>query len=202
MVYVNGVILRASTRVFAHPFLLVAVRQVCSPSAQPFPLPGSSRAVTWAMDATWFKSAWDYYKAEGSALCFFRGLRSSFTAALVPFSPFLLFGIAEMVMYRRVLGDSGGGGASVTSAVVQEGAKEAATGAMGAMKEVAGPSANVINDIICSEGGYASILRYGLLSMLLVVHSYSLIHTYIHSCVQVRTANDAAGDSWICVFRC
>ena len=159
LVYVNGVILRASTRVFAHPFLLVAVRQVCSSTAQPFPLPGSSRAVTWAMEATWFRSAWDYYKAEGSALCFFRGLRSSFTAALVPFSPFLLFGIAEMVMYRRMLGDSSSSGASVTSTVVQEGAKDAVAGTIGAIKEVAGPSANVISDIISSEGGYASILR-------------------------------------------
>jgi hypothetical protein len=111
------------------------------------------------MEATWFRSAWDYYKAEGSALCFFRGLRSSFTAALVPFSPFLLFGIAEMVMYRRMLGDSSSSGASVTSTVVQEGAKDAVAGTIGAIKEVAGPSANVINDIISSEGGYASILR-------------------------------------------
>ena len=155
--YFKGLALRATTRTFSHPFLVVAVRMVTHPESKPFPFPGYNRGLSWALYSTWMKAAWDYYSDAGTLGCFFRGLRSSFTAAVFPFSPFLLAGVAEMVVYRRILGQAGSG----SSIVLADGVVKAST-----------PSASIISDIISDEGGYSAILRYGHLTLLQVIPGF------------------------------
>ena len=159
--YLNGLLLRASTRIFAHPLLLMAVRQVCDHGTTPFPVPGNSRGLTWARDKTWMMNAWEYYYEEGNISCFFRGLRSSLTSALVPISPFMMLGLAEIVLYRRILGHTGSGEPLALSGGSGRGGASVGT-----------PSASIIHDIITKEGGYSSLLRYGYLTCLQLIPGF------------------------------
>jgi len=140
--------IRATTTALGHPFLTVSVSQVCDPNVVPYPgIDGSGNVLMWAAGSTWVSTVCGIYGNSGWK-GFFRGLRSSLSIAMLPVSPFLLLGIADMIMYRRMLGQSGSG---VNDNICGSASRN--------------HSASILYDILKKNDGYRVVTQYAQLTL-------------------------------------